>query len=707
MALRTFTNTRYLSEAATDYTKNKGLYTRAPKGSREFKEYWAEQKRRCKEGFSVGDIKITGRHYFYLNFCPIKMTDDEKDKDKAKGGWNTMKAKELLFPKFWEIDYNWWWAKEIAMFGMYKEELIALQIDGLPIQDYTEGKHMSCLKTRRAGFSYKEAADGVWNYNFVPYSKSYYFAAKDDYLTKDGILNKVETYLDHLNTNTQGYWLKNRMEKNTMMYRRASYLDTAKNSKGYKSEIIGVIIDDPDKVRGKDGIKITYEEAGSFRNLKKALAISLPSVKDGATMTGQISVFGTGGEEGPDIEGLEDIFLEPDAYDMLAFNNIWEEGQEETTCGYFVPCTMANRKYMDEEGNVDLVGALAFSEAQREKKRKLKDPKELDRVIAEFPRNPSESLQRLSVNIFPVAEAQAQLRRVEKNAEIQASIMHGVIWQGKEKVKFEPRESAKPIYQYPHKNDDDLSGCISIYHSPDTDIMGNVMPGRYITVVDPYYKDQAKSKTSLWAAYIIKQKSLGDPYGGTIVASCIMRPAQLTTCYNNTVLLTQMYNSTIQCEIAGGGQGFLDYLRTKKLMHLAEYEPMMFSTKENTSEKNRNYFMNTSTGDKVTGLTYFAEWLLEQRGINGHGQPVLNIHMINDAGLLREIIKFDPNPDKNFDRVSAMALAMFMMKEIEINQANQSTAKMPEFYNRTLTGNTEGHNYAGQSYSLDDMLVGD
>lgn len=704
MALRTFTNTRYLSEAANDYTKNKGIYIKAPKGSRDYNEYWAEQKRRCKEGFSVGDIKITGRHYFYLNFCPIKMTADDDDKDKAKGSWNVMKAKELLFPKFWEIDYNWWWAKEIAMFGMHEHEMKALQIEGLPVQDYTEGKHMSCLKTRRAGFSYKEAADGVWNYNFVPYSKSYFFAAKKEYLIVDGILNKVSTYIEHLNTNTQDFWRRNQMEKSTLMHQKASYIDTRKDVRGFQSEIIGVIIDDPDKVRGKDGIKITYEEAGSFRNLKEALAISMPSVKDGATMTGQISVFGTGGEEGPDIEGLEDIFLEPEAYDMLAFNNIWEEGQEETVCGYFVPCTMANRKFMDEDGNVDKVGALAFSEAQREKKRKLKDPKEVDRVTAEFPRNPSESLQRLSSNIFPVAEAQAQLRRVEKNMEIQATIMNGVIWQGQKGVQFEPKQDAKPITQFPHKNDDDLNGCITIYQAPDTDINGHVMPGVYFTVVDPYYKDQAEDRTSLWAAYIFKQKSMGDPYGETLVASVVMRPPQLTTAYRNTVLLTKMYNSTIQCEIAGGGQGFLDYLRVEKLMGLAEYQPLLFSTKEIISEKNRSYFMNTSTGDKATGLTYFAEWLLQQRGINHAGQPILNIHLIYDVALLREIIKFNPDPKKNFDRISAMSLAMYMLKEREIN-GSQIAQKIPEFYNRSLTGNPEtGHVYANSSYSLDDML---
>ena len=1070
MGLITFTNTRLLSDAANDFKKNGGVYCKAPKGSKDYVEYWTEQKRRCKEGYSVGDIRITGKHYFYLNFCPIKRTADRDGTEKA--GWNVIKSKELLFPAFWEVDYNWWWAKEIAMFGMLKEGVAKLKIEALPVKDYTTGKHMGCLKTRRAGFSYKEAADGVWNYNFVPKSKSYYFAAKSDYLYVDGILNKVTDYLNHLNMNTSGYWRKNRMSGgDTLEYRKASYIDKNKDVRGYQSEIIGVIINDPEKVRGKDGLKITYEEAGSFKNLKKALAISIPSVTDGAQLTGQVSIFGcvcagtevykangekvlienlkqsdgilgyngrgisqepivwmqppaekecveitletglklrcsvdhpilvtmnswkatkqyarkvafvpsehlnsnymvaviesvpvfgtkkvdaaytlgyllgdgyyggtmevivdnnnslsriksevnkielkrkhqsgadsysiggnvrqivkfngmwgqskqakrfpidwkdynkeslaallggyfdadgnvkcigdkgisiiysstvlelletlkeallkfgihgnickelskggyteqhviyrlyigrarsvenfrnnipvlnpkkaipvqskrvcqildegkyhankplgedydgklltnaifykiksvvsigkqtiynlnagtthsylanniithnTGGEEGEDIEGLEEIFSEPDAYDILAFDNIWEEGMEGTQCGYFVPCTMANQSFMDEHGNVDKVAALAFDEEKRDQKRKLKDPKAIDRRIAEFPRTPSEALQRVTGNFMPVDEAKAQLKRIEKNQELLSSILHGKLTQGKKGIKFEPSSEVHEIHQFPHKNDDDLTGCVTIYHAPEQNLDGRVPPGKYYTVIDPYYKDEATDRTSLWAAYVMKHKFRGDPYGDIIVAKYVARPARLSTAHYNTTLLARLYNSKIQCEIAGGGQGLFDFLRTNKLLHLAEYEPQIFSVKENgINQKNRNYFMNISTDEKKNGLSYFADWLLEPRGLNEHGEPVLNIHMINDVSLLREIIKFNPDPKKNFDRISAMILAMYMRKEFEGFQQQEEKPKS-EFWGRKGFGAKQLSSSSYSDYcSLDSLL---
>lgn len=718
MALQTFTNTRYFSEAAITF-KRDGHYCKAPKGHPDYKAFWAEQKRRCKEGYQVGDLRITGRHYFYLNFCPIKRTAPKRGagndivvattltaKDKIQG----MKPKEMLFPAFWEVDYQWWWAKEIAMNGMYKNEVAELQIEGLPIQDYLTGKHLACLKTRRAGFSYKEAADGVWNYNFIPNSKSYYFAAKDDFLTKDGILNKVTDFLDHLNANTQDYWLKNRMEKNEMMHRRASYLDRRRNPGGFKSEIIGVIVNDPEKVRGKDGIKVTFEEAGSFKKLKAALAITMPSLKDGDIMTGQASIFGTGGEEGPDIEGLEDIFNTPEAYDILAFNNIWEEGMEATLCGYYVPCFKTYSNFMDIDGNINIEAATVYDDTERAKKKLLKDPKELDRRVAEFSRTPSEALQRLSLNIFPVADVLQWQKQLLINPVLTADIKYGIVFPNKDGIwKFELNPDAKPVLKYPHDQDEgkdreNLEGCITIYEDPRCDVKGNVHEGLYSVVVDPYYKDQAEDLTSLWAAYVIKHKTNDDPYGDKIVASFIGRPMQLTTAYRNTLGLSEIYNCKIQSEISGGGQGLFDFLKGEKKMHKIEFEPTQFNTKENgANQKNRNYFMNLSTDEKKNGLSYFAEWLLKPRGIDFFGNTMRNLHTIKDIALLQEIIKY--NGIRNADRISAMIVGMFTFKEAIIVQIQTTKEEQNEFFNRSGFGMNEGNSSNDDYISLDQMVA--
>ena len=714
MALRTFTNTSYFSEAANVY-KRDGFYCKAPKGHPDYKAFWTEQKRRCLQGYTVGDLSITGRHYFYLNFCPIKRTSAKK------GGGNDitiatdirqiqgMQAKELLFPAFWEIDYDWWWAKEIAMNGMLSEDVAKLQIEGLPVKDYLTGKHLACLKTRRAGFSYKEAADGVYNYNFIPHSKSYYFASRDEFLTKDGILNKVGDFLAHLNKNTGGFWLKNRMEKDQMMYRRASYLDRKRNPAGYMSEIIGVTINDPEKVRGKDGIKVTFEEAGSFKNLKAALAITMPSLKDGNIMTGQASIFGTGGEDGPDIEVLEDIFNTPDSYDILAFNNIWEEGMESTLCGYYVPCFKTYSDFMDTDGNIRIEEAIAYDDTERAKKKMLRDPKELDRRIAEFSRTPSEALQRLSLNIFPVAECLQWKRQLEISPDLTSFIKYGIVFPNKDGIwEFKPEPAAKPILKYPHDQDDtkdriNLEGCVTIFEDPIVDIKGNVQDDLYSIVVDPYYKDQAEDLTSLWCAYVIKHKTPGNIYGDKIVGSFIGRPMQLVTAYRTTLGLSYIYNCKIQSEISGGGQGFLDFLRNEKALHKAQFQPTQFNTKENNaaSLRNRSYFMNMSTEDKKNGLSYFAEWLMKPRGTDIFGNIFRNLHTVYDIALLQEIIKF--NGERNADRISAMIVAMYEFKEVQLANMQQIQQQPAEFFNRIAFAGYSETGY-GDSISLDEMF---
>lgn len=677
-------NTRYFSEAGLDFYKNEGAYTKAPIGSREYKEYWDLQDERCLNGYSVGDLWIPGRHYFYLNFCPISRVPEstlmkimEESRGKRNGISKATLSKIMEFPRFWEIDYQWYNYKYIAANGG--------SFNGVTSPG---GQHICCGKARGAGFSYKEASDGVYNYNFIPGSKSYYFASIAQYLDTDGILNKAQYMMDFINTNCHE-WKQNRQKKNTVLHQRASYIDEFGNEKGSMSEIIGIVVDDPEKVRGKRGAKITFEEAGSFKNLKKAISTSVASIKDGGFTVGQMTVFGTGGEEGPSIEGLEDVFYNPEVFNMLAFPSP-EEGYEHTECGFFVPCTMANPMFMDIEGNIDLTAAREYEMGQRAVKAKSKDPKELDRRKAEYPLSPSELFQRLTVNMFNIGEVDAQIRRVESSSAIQSFIRYGSLVSSETEnsgYQFVPmtQEKAKPVIQYPHKKGDDLSGCITIYEKPFINQSGQVPIGLYSIVFDPYYKEEAEDLTSLFVAYVIKQYNNISPLSeGLPVASYIGRPQQQDVAFRNLFALTAYYNSTVQGEIAGGGQGVLDYAKRTRQLEKVEFEPEMLHNKEIMSnQRNRSYLMNMIGERKRLGLTYLADWHMQPRGLDEKGNIITNTQRIYDLGLLREMRRFDGK--KNADRISAMIIAMFVLKEkaarvIVDRQATDS------FYNRELYG---------------------
>jgi len=682
---RKLVNTRVFSEAAQDFRRNKGHYTLAPNGSREYVEYWNMQEERCRDGYKVGDLWIPGRHYFYLNFTPIlkipdelliKVLSEQRDK-RGKLGAQTME-KILEFPRFYEIDYEWYRYKHVAWNGGKFRDVVSLG-----------AQHICCAKARGAGFSYKEASDGVYNYTFIPDSKSYYFAGIEQYLNKDGILNKVEGMLDFINDNVPE-WKQNRMKKSTTMHQVASYIDEAGAVHGNKSEIIGVAVDNANKTRGKRGRKIVFEEAGSFKNLKAALAISIGSISDGGFTVGQISVFGTGGEEGPSIEGLEDIFTQPRNYNMLAFKNKWEEGYEATECGYFVPATMINPMFMDIEGNNDVQAAMEYEQGQRALKEAAKDSKELDRRKAEYPIYPSEVFQRMAKNPFNRAEAEKQIKRIETNRGIQALIRYGELvsksseegggWEFLIKTKAE----AKPVEEYPHDQKGDLEGCITVVERPYQDQNLHTPEGIYQIVFDPYYKEESDDLTSLFACYVMKHYNNIDPVNNnTAVAWYVGRPRDINRCYEVMYKLCMWYNCKAQGEIAGGGQGVYDWFRTNRLLHMLEFEPESLMNTIITSKKNKKYLMNMPTERKRMGLTYLVKDHMDPRGIDEQGNMVFQIHKEYDIGYLREIAKFDGK--KNADRISARIIWQFQRRD-RVEQVIREAENREGFYERELFG---------------------
>lgn len=689
MGFHNLVNTTYFSEAASGYIKNNGVYTKAPRGSRDYYDFWELQDKRCLEGYQVGDLWITGRHYFYLNFTPIWRVPDEKlfeiQKLLAAGKLlNVTAEKELTFPKFWEIDYEWWNFKHIAWYG---GSFMGINSPG--------GRHLCALKTRGAGFSYKEAADAIYNYNFIDGSKCYFFAGIEEYLTKDGILNKVSDMLTFLDS-ASPYWAQNRAKKATLMHQRASWVDELGKEHGTMSEIIGVIVDDPNKTRGKRGRKITFEEFGSFKKSKEALEICQGSIKSGSIYVGQISCFGTGGEEGPGIEGLDEVYNNPEAWDMLSFPNIYDEGLEGTECGYFVPCWRANEATFDGDGNIDVQLAIKLDNIERAKKKKSKDPRALDRRKAEYPRNASEALMRMSFNMYNIAAIDAQMKRILSSNVIQGYLRNGTLIPGEKGPEFILLPDANPILHYPHKNTDDLEGCVTVYEKPivvpyitdeGEQIMGTP-PNIYFITVDPVYKEDAEDLTSLMDIRVWKQYNDIDPANqGLPVAWFTSRPRTLRKAYEILFLLAEWYNCAVQSEIAGGGQAIVDYAREKKLLHKLEYE-VSIDNKEvslNDTKKNRSYFMNVSTDMKMVGLRYHADWTMEIRGLNENGFPIRNMDRIYDIAYLREMRKY--NDKRNADRISSSIVAMYMLKKKALEQAMKEE-----------TESTRNNNFFGRQF---------
>ena len=626
-----FKNSKKYSPAATSYIE-RGFYTDAHPGTREYFDYWDEEKNRCLYGY----LDITGYHYFYLNFCPIDRVVDEVLPD------GTVQARrDRTFPAFYDGDFKYFNAINQAR---------------------KENKHMTVLKARRKGFSYKAAAMLARNYFHVKNSKNYVFASQKEYLIGDGLLSKAWEFLSFIDDNTA--WTQPRL-RDREMSKMSGYkknVNGADVELGMKSQIMGVSLKDaPDKVRGKAGELIFFEEAGSFGGLLKAWEVAMPTMRQGSKTLGTMIAFGTGGTEGSDFDGMEELFYHPDSYDCLAFDNNWDAGAMGTTCGYFVPIEENLDGFIDDEGNSLRQLAKEHEETQREKKKGANDPKALDQYVAEHPFSPQEATLQVTANLFDVNSLKEQYNYIKVNG-LESQGTAGILYYDKDaKVTFRPSADVHPVYKFPHRKGDKTEGAIVVYNAPFTTPKGEVPHNLYLVCHDPYAQSKSTNNESLGSAYVIKRPNNLSKPDDIIVASYVGRPQTQDDYNRNLFMLAELYNAKIGFE-NDRGELIAYAKRYRKLYKLQEEFEMLDKRELRSRNVRRQYGMHMTEQRKRQGELYIRDWLITPRHTDDEGKVTLNMHRIYDPALLQELIKF--NHKGNFDRVMSLMVGMYHTREL-------------------------------------------
>ena len=629
-----FKDTHLFSPAAKSYLE-KGYYTDALDGTKEYYDFWDKEMSRCMYGYEVNGVRITGYHYFYLNYCPIDRAVDEVLPD------GTVQARrERTFPAFYDGDYQYFTAVDTCR---------------------KENKHMSVLKARRKGFSYKAGSMLARNYFFLRNSKNFVFAEQKEYLIGDGLLSKTWDFISFVDDNTA--WTQPRLIDKEM-HKQSGYkkrVNGADVSLGMKSQIIGVSLkDNPHKVRGKAGELIFFEEAGSFSGLLTAWEIAMPTMKQGSKTLGTMIAFGTGGEEGEGFGSLEELFYHPDAYNCLAFDNEWDAGAMGTQCGYFVPIYQNLDGFMDDDGNSLIDKAKEFEEAARENKKKANDPKSFDQYIAEHPFTPQEATLQTTINIFDVSSLKEQYNRVKAH-NLEKNGTPGILYHKGDEVKFRPDPSIKPVLKFPHRKDDNITGGVIVYDTPYKTKEGLVPHNLYIICHDPYAQGKSSNNESLGAAYVIKRPNNLSKPDDLIVASYIGRPDTQDEYNRILFMLADFYNAKIGFENDRGE--LIAYAKRYRKLHKLQEEFEMLDKRELQSRNvRRQYGMHMTEQRKRQGELYIRDWLISPRGQDEDGNVTLNLHTIYDPALLQELIKF--NHKGNFDRVMAFMVGMYHTREL-------------------------------------------
>ena len=634
-------NSIKFSPAAEFFKKHK-CYTLAPRGTTDYNTYWEQETDRCLNGYIAPDGDyITGYYYFYLNYSPIMKLEEVKYTDR-NGNIRTRRERILDFPRFWDYDYYYYNAIEEA-------------------ED--QGKHMSVLKSRQRGYSFKGASMLVRNYELIPGSKNFAVASEQKFLIGDGLLTKAWQIMDFIDKNTA--WAKQRLVS-TRMERVAGYKVTDEFGKqteqGYMSSISGITLkNDPERIRGTRGKLVLWEEGGKFPGLLDAWRIEQPSVEtDDGVAFGLMVAYGTGGTEGASFTGLKELFYKPEAYNVLAFPNIWDDNAEQTNCGFFVPSWSnlesfdkdGNYIYMDKDGNSLREKAI---ENLIEQRNKIKDggasQQSIDRFISERPIKPREAVLELGKNIFPRKLLMDQLTRIRTNTKLR-NMKHIVDlnWDGNGQIMATEKKSGD-ITEYPLKKGDKPHGSIVIWEYPIKDPPF----GLYIGGCDPYDHDDSFTN-SLGSVFIFKRVKAGEAWNDVIVAEYSGRPDTAEEYYENVRKLLVFYNARLLFE--NERKGIYPYFTNKHCDYLLADQPdKIISEVFKDSKVQRRKGCHMTKQIRAYGEGLILEWLLEEYE---PGHP--NVERVYSEPLIEELIENDGV--KNVDRVIALCMVMIYREEL-------------------------------------------
>lgn len=612
----------------------------------EYSQFWAEEARRCREGLvrpSDGEW-IPGYLYFYWNYSVIKKVVKHNGKS----------SRIMSFPNPYDGDY---------LFFHYLQRA------------RDRGKHTATLKKRGCGFSFKGGAKLARNFILGEtqisdrYTKSFAVANEKEYLVKDGVLNKYLDIVDFCAEHTPFPRSRELKDSLNEMQWVMGYKDPKTNrSKGVQNTVMGVTLkNDPHRARGKRGVLIEWEEVGSFTNFLVAWGVARPSVEEDGEVFGLMNAYGTGGEEGSDFTGLEEIFYNPKGYNIASLPNRFDKNVNgKANCSFFFPQYLnVNGKY-DKDGNSDVIGALAQIVSSRiNVKYNTSDPHAIVQEKAERPVTPQEAIMRTEGSAYPVAMLKDYLETIKPQMKqfVSDHYVGDLIYNSSGQVEWKPNGSLNPIRNFPLKDKNNIEGAIEIFEMPKKSLRtGKVFENRYIAGSDPVDNDYTVNG-SLASIFIF------DTWTDRIVAEYTGRPVLASEYYDKCILMLKFYNAKLNYEnnLKGLFSHFSTnnvlYLLTDTLQYLRDIELVKGTMLGNKSKGTR-----TNEQTIKLGKTLQREWMLTQREYeDDEGNPIFvpNLLKIRSIGYIEECIAW--NSDGNFDRCSAMDMVMLYREDIKRN----------------------------------------
>ena len=634
-------NPEWFLEARNEKLKT-GHYTSYYFGSKAYRDFWNEEYRRCREGMTVNGYTIPGTYYYFLNYYQLPQTEVQK----------LGTSRQDIFPEFYTAQYE---------FFHYFELCKVLK------------KDCGLFKARGCGFSEINAAICNQIYNCFPNSVCMITANAQNYVDKS--LDKIWGGMTFANDNTDGGFFKLRQVLDKQMAKKASYYKMVNGQKvedGWMSLIEAIVADNDRKIRGDRVDLLIYEEAGSNPVLRPSYIKGNALVEIGGNRFGIRMVGGTGGDIAG-LEGLEDMFFNPNAYNILPFYNNYTEDGSWVYTAYYIPANIAfyREGYVDKRGVCNIKKATQYYMDERAKLES--SPKALIEYKAEYCLFPSEAFAIEGQNNFNKVKLVEQITAIKFKKREVPEVQRGIFKfnynnpnhkrESITGVQFIPRQDG-PIYilQHPlweisqgtdyepdeseeeYKARKELEGSVSF----------NKMSNLYVAGIDGIDLGQQdtseETKNPSKMCTVIKRRVHGMK-NPMYVAYYLDRPQRIEEAYEQTLALMYYYNAVGNLEASK--VGILGWAKREKWMQYFMRRPRICSGDPNKKRSGSSPYGTTTSVSMIEhGLSLVADY------IEDYWEEMWFLDMLN------QLLKYSYENKGKFDIVAAMQMAEIADEEL-------------------------------------------
>ena len=628
--------------------KKDGVYCMAPFKSKDFINYWDDQKAKCRKGVLIknnGKAWYLAREYYmWLNFLPIFNKE----------------IQQFGFADIRDAQYH------MALYEMLAE---------------LNYKHVAVLKKRQIASSYYHMGKLINQQWFEAGVTLKLGASLKDYINEKGSWKFLDEYAAFLNEHTA--WYRPMNPSKVMMWQQKIEVRKGdrKNEVGLKGTIQGMSFEkDPTNGVGGPVKYFFHEEAGIAPKMDQTYEYMRPAMRSGLITTGMFIAAGSVGDLSQ-CEPLRKMIIKPTDNDIYAVETDLIDGKGTIgLSGLFIPEQWSMPPYIDKYGNSLVEEALKALDEQFEKWKKELDPETYQLRISQHPRNIEEAFAHRTVSVFPTHLISAQERRIEDKEYAYEFLDISTDENGKPIVKA---SNKRPIIEFPiTKNTEDKTGCLVVWERPIKDPSF----GDYYASIDPVSEGKTTTSDSLCSIYIMKAPVQVTKVTGTetetyvepdkIVAAWCGRYDDINKTHQQLELIIEWYNAWTVIE--NNISLFIQYMISrKKQKYLVPKSQIMFlkDLGANANVFQEYGWKNTGTLFKAHLLSYAIEYTKEELDVETKADGTIvktkyGIERIPDPMLLKEMKAYVEG--LNVDRlVSFSALVAFM----RIQQANRGYAK--------------------------------